>query len=488
MSKDTPNRSTPSSFKPTMSPADRLRLQAVFQRAQKAVEQGDHEYANKLYTECLVEDPGNLIYLQQFLSNLAKKHGGNKKGTRFSALKIKGARMSMSKAIDKGRWQNVFKTGASALKQNPWDSGTLILLAQACGKLGYQECQLYYFRWALDAAPEDVTVNREAALALAALGYFDRAISCWKRVLQAKPGDHDAEKAIARLSVDKTIQEGGYDQVKRDIGDRDGTDQSPSVAKLSTRANVETAPKAEELPSGESEEKRLLDAIESDPAEISNYLDLAQLYSRNNRLPETERVLTRALSASGGDLKVREQLEDAQLRRVRQQVDIAIARARTEGTQQAVDLARRMEIQANQAELEIYAARVEREPTKISLKYELGLRLKRGGKYREAISTFQAAREDSRRKALVQLHLGECFQQIRQAKLAATSYEAAVNLCEESDLETKKLALYRAGVLATEMKDIDRGENYLTELAAMDFSYRDVAERLDKLASMRDSV
>ena len=395
--------------------------------------------------------------------------------------------MSMSKAIDKGHWENVFRAGASALKQDPWDSAILVLLAQACGELGYQECQLYYFRWALEAAPEDVTVNREMALALAALGYFDQAIDCWKRVLKAKPDDHEVEKIIARLSVDKTIHQGGYGQVKRAKGDPAETGQFPSVANLSSRANVETDSKAEELPSDESEEKRLSGAIESDPAEISNYLDLAQLYSRHNRLTQSERVLTRALAASGGDLKVREQLEDTQLRRVHQQVDIAIARARSEGTQQAVDLARRMEIEANQAELEIYAARVNRKPTNIRLQYELGLRLKRSGKYREAISAFQAAREDSRRKALLQVHLGECFQQIRQFKLAATSYEAAVQLCEETDLETKKLALYRAGVLATEMKDTERGETHLTQLAALDFSYRDVAERLDKLASMRDS-
>ena len=485
MSKEPPK---PSPFNRPISPAARLRLQAVFDRAQKAVERGDYEYANNLYTDCLVEDPGNLIYLQQFLANLAKKHGENKKGARFSGLKIKGARMSIGKAIDKGRWENVFRAGTSALKQNPWDSGTLILLAQACGKLGYQECQLYYFQWALEAAPEDVTVNREAAVALASMGYFDRAIRCWQRVLRAKPDDQDAEKAIARLSVDKTIHEGGYDQVGPSTGDPEGSSQSPVGAKLSARGNVETAPKAESLPSDESEEKRLCKAIESDPAEVSNYLELAQLYSRNNRFRDTETILTRALSASGGDLKVREHLEDAQLRHVRQQVDIAISRARSEGTQQAVDLARRMEVQANQVELEIYAARVERNPTNISLQYELALRLKRGGKYREAISAFQAAREDLRRKALVEVHLGECFQQIQQFKLAATSYEAAVSLCEETDTETKKLALYRAGVLATEMKDIDRGENHLTKLAAMDFSYRDVAKRLDKVASMRDSV
>jgi hypothetical protein len=55
-------------------------------------------------------------------------------------------------------------------------------------------------------------------------------------------------------------------------------------------------------------------------------------------------------------------------------------------------------------------------------------------------------------------------------------------------LDTKKLALYRAGVLAAELGDRDRAEKHLTQLAAIDFGYRDVADRLDKLAALRDSV
>ncbi len=54
--------------------------------------------------------------------------------------------------------------------------------------------------------------------------------------------------------------------------------------------------------------------------------------------------------------------------------------------------------------------------------------------------------------------------------------------------DTKKLALYRAGVLAAELNDRERAEKHLTQLAAIDFGYRDVADRLDKLAALRDSV
>ena len=88
----------------------------------------------------------------------------------------------------------------------------------------------------------------------------------------------------------------------------------------------------------------------------------------------------------------------------------------------------------------------------------------------------------------MQLHLGESFQHIRQFKLALSSYEAAVEASDDMQPDTKKLALYRAGVLAAELNDRERAEKYLTQLAAIDFGYRDVAERLDKLAALRDSV
>jgi tetratricopeptide (TPR) repeat protein len=169
-------------------------------------------------------------------------------------------------------------------------------------------------------------------------------------------------------------------------------------------------------------------------------------------------------------------------------VAVAQRRAEQEKTAEAADLARRMVAQANQAEMEVYAARAARNPGNLLLKYELGLRCKRAGNFREAIQAFQAARDDSRHKALVQLHLGESFQHIRQFKLALSSYVAAIEASDSMQPDTKKLALYRAGVLAAELGERERAEKYLTELAAIDFGYRDVADRLDKLASLRDSV
>jgi hypothetical protein len=475
---------------PPVSPAVRQRLQAVFEHAQRCAEKADHDYAHDLLTQCLTEDPANLIYLQHFLGNLAQKYGNNKKGARFAGLKIKTSRMALSKAAGKGQWRDAFAAACEALKSNPWDTATLLDVAGAYNELGSDECQLYALRWALEAAPKDATVNRRAAETLARLGQFDQAISCWRRVELAKPGDQEAAKAISQLSVEKTIYQGGYNQELLQGAVADPAAAESALRERTAQHKPAAADVAADKPKSDSgRERALLDAAANEPAEISNYLELAELFTAQNRLREAEEILTRALAASGGgDLAVRERLEEAHLRRAHSQVGIAQRRAEQEKTPEAADLARRMAAQANQAELEVYAARAARNPGNLLLQYELGMRCKRAGKFREAIQAFQAAREDIRHKALVQLYLGECFQHIRQFKLALASYEAAVDASDTIQLDTKKLALYRAGVLAAELDDRDKAEKHLTQLAAIDFAYRDVADRLDKLAAIRDSA
>jgi hypothetical protein len=490
MSAPQPANSTKRSGISPVTPAVRQRLQAVFEHAQRCAEKADYEYAHDLLTQCLTEDPANLIYLQHFLGNLAQKYGNNKKGARFAGLKIKTSRMALSKAAGKGQWRDAFAAACDALRSNPWDTATLLDVADAYNELGNDECQLYALRWALEAAPKDPTVNRRAAETLARLGQFDQAISCWRRVEQAKPGDQQAAKAISQLSVEKTIHQGGYNQELLQGAAADPAAAESALRERTAQSKPAATDAAAEKPKPDSgRERALLDAVINQPAEINNYLELAELFSAQNRLREAEEILARALAASGGgDLTVRERLEEAHLRRAHSQVAVAHRRAEQEKTPEAADLAQRMAAQANQAELEVYAARAARNPGNLLLQYELGMRCKRAGKFREAIQAFQAARDDIRHKALVQLHLGESFQHIRQFKLALASYEAAVDASESIQLDTKKLALYRAGVLAAELGDHDKAEKHLTQLAAIDFSYRDVADWLDKLAAIRDSV
>lgn len=458
--------------------AVRQRLQKVFDHAQRCLERQDYDYAIQLLTQCVAEDPGNLIYVQTFLGTLQKKFGDKRKPSAVGALKLKSLRSSLHKAIAKGAWESAFQTGCAALAISPWDGATLLQMADACRQLSAPEAELYYLRWALSAAPKDPVINRAAGLTLQRMGQFEQAIACWRRVKEAKPEDEEASLAVSRLSVEKTIHDGGYDPELLGSGRRETEAAFPGT---------EDAP-AEDGQPQQSPEERLRQIIANDPADIAANLRLADLLAQQGDIDAALAVLETANQATGGgEIVLRDRIEDVHIRQARRQVQIA---EQHHGHEQSEDSARvlaQARNHANQVELEVYTARSDRDPQVPWLKYELGLRLRRAGKYKEAITALQAARSDAKRKAMVLLELGECFQKIEQYKLAMSNYEAAIEASEDPESDVHKLSLYRAGVLATGLRELDLAERHLTALAGIDFGFRDVAERLDNLNKLRDS-
>lgn len=403
-------------------------------------------------------------------------------------MKAKSYRSAMAKAAQQGLWLQAFTAGCGALALNPWDIQSLLAMAAACNELQVDEAQLSYLKRALDVDGKDPVVNRQAALALQRMGQFDQAIACWHRVEQAKPHDEEAQQAISHLSVEKTIHKGGYDPalLGGTPGGNGGASATPiSVARLSkTAVDVEEDARQMAL----APEERYKEAIAKDPSVVETYFRLADLYLHEGRLDDAQKVLEQASHVSGGgNLQVRERLEDLQVRRAASQIAVAQQLFDIQKTPEAKQLLDRARMVANQVELEVFAARVDRDPQNPRLQFELGQRLKRAGKTKQAITALQAARSEPKRKALVLLELGECFQKIEQYKLALAHYEQAIEAAEAADDEVRKLALYRAGVLATGLRELDRAERHLSELAGMDYGYRDVSDRLDKIASFRDS-
>lgn len=461
-----------------LSPATRRRLQQCFEHGSKSAAKGDFDYAADMFTQCVLGDPGNLIYVQQFLGNLYRKYNNNKKGSKLAALSGVGLKGAIKKHSLQKDWLGVIKSGLDMLKLNPWDVSTLTGMAAAAEALHYDETQLALLRSALDVNPKDPDVNRLCAKALARIGQFDQAIACWHRVQQAKPADQEAQRAISDLAVAKTISHGGYESKQAS-----SAASAARSARHDAPSEVDTVAAAAQV---EPRDKQLEKLIVRKPEELANYLELADLYAAREELERCEQVLTQALQVAGGDLALRERLEDVQMHRVARQAAVAEQRARSEKTPEAVELAKKLRAEQNRAELEVYRARAERYPTNASLRFEVGLRLKRGGQFNEAIQAFQLARADVKRKAAVHLELGECFQYIKQYKLAMGNYETALESVGDREEELRKLVLYRAGVLAFGLKDIDAAEKHLTELASLEFGYKDVPDRLAKIAEIRD--
>lgn len=455
----------------------RKRLQQCFERGQQLVrqEKADHDYAHSMFAECVLRDPANLEYVEAMFDNLQRKYKNNKRGARLKGF---GGRSHLKKAVAAEDWDEVLQLGLEMLKTNPWDVATLRSLAWACQAKHYNEVELRYLKNALDVNPKDVEVNKHCAESLARMGQFDQAIACWHRVEDLDKGNQEAKKRISELTLEKTM---GTAHPETRVGSG-ATPKGQAEVKL--KENPRATPPAKAAPQESASTSP--PGIGSDD-EIAELIALAKRQTADHQFPEAYQTLKKALEQTGGgDLKLKEMVEDAQIRMVRAHLAIAEQRAAAQNTNEANDLVARFRAELNRQELAVYAARAERFPNDLGVKFELGLRLKREANYREAIKCFDACRHDTARRAVSTLEMGECYQHLKQYSNAMKCYQSAITDAEPGS-PCQKVALYRAGILATALKHLEAAENHLDRLVKLDPDFRDAAARLDKLRLIRNS-
>lgn len=195
-----------------LSPAQQARLAKTFEHAKAtAVAPKDFNYVVELFSQCVLGDPGNADYVAAYLDNLQKKYNHNKKGCPLAAMKQRGARHAVTKALAEGRWDEVIRQGIKVLAVNPWDVPALTAMAAAAKRSGDLKCEMHYLKTAAIGSPRDPAVNRLLAIALAERRLVDQAIVYWHRVEEILYGDDEAQRAIAELTVQKANLRGDFD-------------------------------------------------------------------------------------------------------------------------------------------------------------------------------------------------------------------------------------------------------------------------------------
>ncbi len=449
-----------------ISPAKRKRLQKVFEHASKQVSQDNFDYATELLGQCVLGDPGNLVYVQSYIGNLQKKYKNNRKGANFIAqLGQRGAKNAARKAVTQEKWMEVIRNGLKVLTVNPWDVGTLTAMATASEKMGDDEVELFYLKCALQANMNDPDVNLQCAEALAARSQYDQAIACLHRVEKVRPEDEEVQKLISKYAVQKTIDRGGLGK---------GAPTKTQQAAVSEGPEI-------------SREEQLKQAVRRKPDELVPYQELSQYYIDEEQYEKAATVMEKAYEVSGEDADVRERWEDVQLRALRQRIIAAQDEVDKGGGEPAKEALTKAQNALVEKEVEVFEKRVERYPNNLEFKFKLGQRYQLAGRYNDAIKQFQASRTDPRRKGVCMLCLGQCFQKIKQNRLAMSHYESAIQEIPDRDAENRKTALYLAGKISMRLEDLETAEKHLTTLAGLDFTYRDVSALLDTIAQRREN-
>ena len=466
-----------------ISPKLRQRLSSCFDHAIKLSEGDDCDcdYVHTLLAQCVSADPSNLVYLEAMFKNLQRKYNNNKKGGKIRASKAKAA---LKKTLAKEEWILAVRMAPDVFHANPWDVHSLRGIAQACEHLKFNEVELRYLKMALDGAPKDAEVNRHCAKSLSRMGQFDMAIACWHRVEESNKNDQEAPRAIATLSLEKARDQVGLEDDEEEEKKKEQQATKKESKKIPPPDEDSAEPPSHSIE--RSPRQHLEQAILDDPTDVKNYLQLAGIHTEAGRHDEAEQLFKNALDCSGGDLAIRAELENAQMTTARARLAIAEKQAQAEQTQSNVELAQQLRSDLIRLETQIYSTRSERHPNDLALLIELGIRLKWSGQFAEAIASFQRAAKGKTLKCRANLEMGECFQRARKYEKALVCYERALKRALPENEEHRRLTLYRAGVLAAGLNQIDRAKAWFAELLEIEPGYRDTASRLDKLQSIND--
>jgi tetratricopeptide (TPR) repeat protein len=137
-------------------------------------------------------------------------------------------------------------------------------------------------------------------------------------------------------------------------------------------------------------------------------------------------------------------------------------------------------LKAQQADLLISEARkrVERNPTDLQLRYELGEQLVHAGQYTEAIAELQQARRNPNARLKAMNLLGQCYTEKGMLDLAVKQFKDAASEIIAMDI-TKKEILYKLGLVYERMGKRDESLDCMKEIYEVDYGYMDVAKRVE---------
>ena len=451
------------------------RANIYFQTGNDAALKSNFDYAIDMYKQACKLVPDNLVYRQALRGIERRKLNGDpSKVGMLVGAKNQPLLMRAKSARSKGNHAQAIDLCEDAFKNNPWDVGAARVAAEAAEQAGW----LLLAQWFVDSVQtvtKDVDFFKFSAHIHEINESWQKAINCWETVKKLSPNDQDANKQINALSAAGTIKRAGFEETldKRAAAAAAGEPAEALEAKLERLKQEQLTP-----------EPRLIKEIMANPTAVHAYVELADIYKKHGDLDKAEKVLAKGRKANPDDHGLASIYEDTQISRLKKARDSQHQRVQ----QYTEDTAAKAKLdQLNQMldkyEIEAFRRRVQLHPEDSKLHFDLGVILSRVGDHDGAIAEFQQARASTNpiQKVEALYHLGMSFEANSAPKLAERNYKEAIKLLDPEDKDHFNALHYRLGRVNETLGNTEAAEEHYNEVAANDYSYLDVAQRLKRL-------
>jgi len=448
-------------------------IRAIFQKGNDALLRENYDYAVDLLTQVMEREPAFYEGRKALRVAQAKKAGG---GGGFFKKAMRSA--SSSPLVAKGQIAlrrnpvEALAIGEQILNSDPNSSGGHRLIAEAAVALDMPRTAVMSLDMLFRNSPKDKTIAIQYANMLAAIGEARRAEKILMDLQSAMPSDPELNQALKDLSARKTLSEGGYDALADGKGSYRDILRNEKEAVSLEQANRVQKTQGQTLNLIAEYEARL----KTEPNNVKLLRDIAELYTQKKQydlaLQFYEKI--KASDAGASDASIDAAIAQTKSRRFENQIEKLDATA-----PDYTDKVAQINAEKQAFRIAECQKRVEKFPTDLAIRFEMGVLYFEAGKINEAIAEFQKSKTNPNKKIASMNYLAQCFAKRKMYDLAAKNFEEAIKEKPVFDAEKKDL-IYNLGSVLEVMDKKDEAIKQFIQIYEVDASYKDVQAKVDK--------
>jgi len=281
----------------------------LLERAMQASERGNHDYAVELFQQLLTVQPDHVkarTELRAVERRRVQENGGMNIGVKALAA-IKGLVPAVKASVfslTKGHERRMIEC-EKYLQNDPENRLMLSLLARSAERINYLDTAVLVYEDVKDKYPKDIGCIRRLARLYQKRGNIDDASECFQRILNAKPRDEEAERAVKDLAALKTMKEGRWTEAGSKGDFRKMLKDSNKSEELEQDQHI--ARTDEDL---QARIEKVKADVEVDPRNTKILMQLADLYIRANSREQARSVLKQVKQIDPRNLVVDRRLSE----------------------------------------------------------------------------------------------------------------------------------------------------------------------------------
>lgn len=441
-------------------------------KGQDALSRENFDYALDLFTQVLAREPA-LFEIRKALREAQQgKAAAGSSGFFKKMLSSAGSSPQLLKAQAalRGNPAEALAIAEQVLNGDANNSMAHKIVVEAATALQMPQTAVMSLEILQRAHPKDKAIAMQFANFLADIGEVKRGERVLVELSAHLPNDPELAQAIKNISARRTLDEGGYGALESGEGSyRDILRNEAEAKSLEQEQRVQKPEDVSERLIREYEAR-----LKTEPSSTKLLRSLAELCTEKKQFDRALAYYDRLKALDGGtDASVDAAIAKTQVRRFEHQIEQLDPTALDHAERAAQLAAEKLTYQLAECQ-----KRVEKYPTDLAFRFELGVLYFQTGKIGEAIAEFQKAQGNPNKRLPAMNYLAQCFAKRKMNDLAAKTLQNAIKEKLVFDDEKKEL-IYNLGCVFEAMSKKEDAIEQFKLIYETDIGYKDVQAKVD---------